>query len=88
MKRSQQRVLSKLQRKQVPKIVQITQNKSLKLKPNPMTYNPHQDSTFKGNISRIMRKLQTMHSFLAHTHSQVYCTLKLTTKFDKLETIN
>jgi len=52
----------------VPKIVQMTQNKSLKIKPNPMTYNPHQNSTFKGNISRIMRKLQAMHSYLAHTH--------------------
>jgi len=52
----------------MPKIVQVTQNKSLTLKPNPKTYNPHQNSTLKGNISRIIRKLQAMHSFLAHTH--------------------
>jgi len=52
----------------VPKIVQVTQNKSLTLKPNPMTYNPHQNSTFKRNISRIMRKLQAMHSHFAHAH--------------------
>jgi len=57
-----------LQKKQVPKIVQITQNKNLQLKPNPTTYNLYQNSTFKGNISRIMRKLQAMHSYLAHTH--------------------
>ncbi len=31
-----------MQKKQVPKIAQTTQNESLKLKPNPMTYNPHQ----------------------------------------------
>ena len=33
-----------------------------------MTYNPHQNSTLKGDIPRIMRKLQVMHSYLARTH--------------------
>ena len=62
------KALNKSQKEQMPKIMQITPNLTQKFKLNPMTYNPHQTAFFKGNISRIMRRLRAMHSCLAHTH--------------------
>ena len=50
------------------KVMKITQNLTLKLKLNPRPIILIKTVLFKGNIPRIIRKLQAMHSNLTYTH--------------------
>ena len=50
------------------KVMKITQNLTLKPKLNPRPIVLIKTVLFKGNIPKIIRKLQAMHSNLTYTH--------------------